>query len=447
VTNLRRKGTLLNNLGVGRRLRWLLLASLIAIAIIAYSAALPTSWFRSAEVAGTIFAPPAHTWIVDDDGPAHFQTIQEAINAATPGDTIYVKAGVYYENIIVNKAVSLNGENRDNTIIDGLGTGTGVNITSNNVAMSGFTITNSGWWPNTGICLYKSSNSRITGNNVMANAYSNLELLWSSSNVISENNITMAPYDFSLSLWWSSNNVISGNNITNNNNGVRIYRASYNVVSDNNISANLYAGIFLTEWSNDNIVTGNNITYNGGHGIYMDWSSGNKIVGNNIANNGWGGDPYLIYGIYVGWTSNNKIFHNTLINNKQQLYSIESVNIWDDGYPSGGNYWSDYAGVDLYSGPYQNLAGGDGMGDMPYIIDGNNQDKYPLMSPYEYWSNPIPGDINRDTRVNYNDLFSLASAYGSTPEKPNWNPNADINHDSRVNYKDLYILATNYGKT
>jgi PKD repeat protein len=58
------------------------------------------------------------------------------------------------------------------------------------------------------------------------------------------------------------------------------------------------------------------------------------------------------------------------------------VNVWDDGYPSGGNYWSGYAGVDLYSGPYQNQTGSDGIGDTPYVVGVNNQDHYPLTIPY-----------------------------------------------------------------
>ena len=55
---------------------------------------------------------------------------------------------------------------------------------------------------------------------------------------------------------------------------------------------------------------------------------------------------------------------------------------WDDGYPSGGNYWSDYNGTDFYSGTNQNVTGSDGIGDTSYIIDVNNVDRYPLMSPW-----------------------------------------------------------------
>jgi hypothetical protein len=58
-----------------------------------------------------------------------------------------------------------------------------------------------------------------------------------------------------------------------------------------------------------------------------------------------------------------------------------SINIWDDGYPSGGNYWSDYNGTDLHSGAYQNVTGSDGMGDTPYVIDMNNLDHYVLFNP------------------------------------------------------------------
>jgi hypothetical protein len=63
--------------------------------------------------------------------------------------------------------------------------------------------------------------------------------------------------------------------------------------------------------------------------------------------------------------------------------SIYGPNTWDNGYPSGGNYWSDNGGADSYSASYQNETGSDGIGDAPYVIDSNNTDRYPLMGPIE----------------------------------------------------------------
>jgi hypothetical protein len=92
-------------------------------------------------------------------------------------------------------------------------------------------------------------------------------------------------------------------------------------------------------------------------------------------------------GIYFGYSSgSNTIYHNNFANNSQQV-SISAIsppawpNVWDDGYPSGGNYWSDYKGTDLKSGQYQNVTGSDGIGDTSYTIEGfmSGLDNCPLM--------------------------------------------------------------------
>jgi len=109
---------------------------------------------------------------------------------------------------------------------------------------------------------------------------------------------------------------------------------------------------------------------NNKHGIFLyHSSSSNFIYQNRITDN--------TYGIYIKpwteWANNNIIYHNNLINNTQNAYD-ECNNIWDIGYPSGGNYWDDYNGTD---------ADGDGIGDTPYpILGGNNEDRYPLMTPF-----------------------------------------------------------------
>jgi parallel beta-helix repeat protein len=118
-------------------------------------------------------------------------------------------------------------------------------------------------------------------------------------------------------------------------------------------------------------------------GIWLRDSSNNIISGNNITNN---------YGITIYDSSGNTFFHNNLINNQNQIYLWEASTTWDDGYPSGGNYWSDYTGVDEYSGVNQDEPGSDGIGDTPYIIDANNKDNYPLMEYFiipEFPSWPI----------------------------------------------------------
>jgi parallel beta-helix repeat protein len=121
-------------------------------------------------------------------------------------------------------------------------------------------------------------------------------------------------------------------------------------------------------------LSGNTITGNT-YGVWLDASSRNTLSGNTITGNS-------AAGIYFYSSSDNTFYHNNFINNSYQVWSDGSPNTWDNGYPSGGNYWSGYTGVDEKSGPYQNLTGSDGIGDAPYFIDANNTDYYPLMGPF-----------------------------------------------------------------
>jgi len=142
-------------------------------------------------------------------------------------------------------------------------------------------------------------------------------------------------------------------------------------------------GIYL-HWSSNNTISGNNITENDWEGIWLDESSNNNTIsGNNIARNNW-------EGVALYESSNNIIYHNNFLDNAEPVYIYtELPNVWDNGYPSGGNYWSDYTGVDLYSGPYQNVTGSDEIGDTPYIIGVNNQDNHPLMKPLTKYVPPL----------------------------------------------------------
>jgi parallel beta-helix repeat protein len=87
-------------------------------------------------------------------------------------------------------------------------------------------------------------------------------------------------------------------------------------------------------------------------------------------------------GAVLNRTSNIRVFHNNFVGNSVQARDSESTNnVWDNGYPSGGNFWSDYTGMDNCSGPQQNICQrSDELGDTPYVFN-YNQDNFPLMQP------------------------------------------------------------------
>jgi parallel beta-helix repeat protein len=124
----------------------------------------------------------------------------------------------------------------------------------------------------------------------------------------------------------------------------------------------------------DNVINGivdNNIVENNYFGIIINYGYYNLILNNIVKNNSGG--------INLKYSDNNLIYHNNFVNNTNQA-NDDGSNFWDNGYPSGGNYWSDYTGTDFYRGENQYIPGSDGIGDTPYYIPGdNNRDRYPLM--------------------------------------------------------------------
>jgi len=144
-----------------------------------------------------------------------------------------------------------------------------------------------------------------------------------------------------------------------------------------------------------------NVTIEGGGirnqvvGIYLGTCRNIVVQNVTLSSNGWSdiemaGVWYSSFiennfqsptGLECAWGSfGNTIYHNSFIGSSC-WNSYAGPNSWDDGYPSGGNYWSYYAGSDLYNGPNQDIPGSDGIGDLPYGI-GNEYDHYPLMNPY-----------------------------------------------------------------
>jgi len=271
---------------------------------------------------------------------------------------------------------------RDNIVVDGAGyilqgarewyskgidlTGR-VNVTIKNVQIREFFF---------GIWLKKSSSNKFNGNNITANKVG-IRLSDSSSNIISGNNMT-ANKDYNIYLEYSSGNRISGNIVTADKVWVSylhysffniyLYHSSGNIISGNNIKNSEY-GIQLSSSSNDNRISGNDVA-NNHYGVLLWRCLNNTIYENNTTRND--------YGITIANSSDNIIYHNNFVNNTQQVYSYNSTNVWDYGHPSGGNHWSDYK--DRY--PDAKEIDESRIWDKQYIIDGNNQDNYPLINPW-----------------------------------------------------------------
>ena|GEM_PF-1566930 len=443
----------------------------------------------------------AKTWTVDDDGPADFSSIQAAINAASDNDTIYVSSGTYAGPVIVNKSLTLIGQDPNTAIIKGTTEEQCVVLCLNvdNVNISGFTITGS----IKGINLTNSNYNVISGNNIIRNSQYGIFLRNSSNNYVNDNTVLDNTLRGIYLRENSNHNVVNNNTVSHHSEwGIYIYRSRQNIVSNNTFSNNAERGIYLIEsnnntfssntvsnntqgisiWSSRNIILRNNNmtgntqnfdisgeyvhniddsnTINGkpmyywvnqhdkqvpaGAGYVAAINSANIIVKNqNISNNTHGvlffntnnstianvNTSYNHYGIFLYESSNNLIdrnvvaknykgielefssgnnltnniimnntygafyaalsvlcnntfYHNNFVNNTNQVgNSSISINVWDNGYPSGGNYWSNYNGTDQFSGPYQNETGSDGIGDTPHVINSDNQDNYPLMTP------------------------------------------------------------------
>ena len=291
--------------------------------------------------------------------PDDYATIQYAIDAAHDGDTVFVRKGVYHENLKINNSISLTGEESSATIIDGNlseGFRIPVKILHDKVAISGFTLSDS--WA--GIQVNQASECDISGNR-MTNVQYGIILSSASGNSITANVIdSVKTNGYGIEASHASNNNIKGNQITSASIGIAIRDQLLSPTSvvfskNNNISENIIANI--KEYA-----------------IMLQFTSDNVLIGNNISNSG--------IGVSLLETDNNLIYHNNFIGNTKQVSGNKepdwsggseirySTCQWDDG--KEGNYWSDYNGTDTNH---------DGIGDRPYIINEKNADNAPLMSP------------------------------------------------------------------
>ncbi len=345
-----------------------------------------------------------NTLYVGGTGEGNYTRIQDAIDNASDGDTVFVldDSSPYYENVVVDKPINLFGENKDTTIIDGMKKSYAIEIKAHNVHIKGFTIKNGTGDPHpSGIYSYSLEgypyeNIHIEHNIITENQHG-IYFVNTHKNNISNNIIKSNSYS-GLHIYTSDNFVWQGNEITDNGNeGIFCVKTPNGDISYNMISGNSWAGLKISYECNYSLVS-NNIVYNNGptlYGIQLFMSSNVIIKNNYFSNIPIPGNPY--WEIYIQLSCfNNLIYHNDVY---EKPYDEEGASTWDDGYPSGGNYWEDYTGED---------SDGDGIGDTLYLFQ-FGEDRYPFMEPYnDNWTPYARFSYLEDK---YNVSFDASSSY------------------------------------
>jgi parallel beta-helix repeat protein len=391
--------------------------------------------------------------------PDNYSTIQDAINAANESDTIFVYNGTYIEHLTIDKNnLTIIGEDRNTTIIDGYGYGYEGDVVivehcTTNCTIDGFTIKNSGVF-DAGIATECSAYYINISNNILKNNYNGIFLpggcccvgyeLCGGHNIVTQNIISDNNGDGISAP--SSENITSHNEIfSNKGHGASIY-SDNNTISDNNVSYNGYSNIALSG-SKNNIIANNTIKYNNGgieiasscyyntitnntisstyeggdeivagHGaVSISSSNYNKVITNifnknyyainlNQANYNLTRDNNILNnyrGIDIDSSNNNLLYHNNLINNTEQA-SDDGSNRWDNGSIEGGNYWSDH-----------NCTGNPSNGSEPYYIE-------------DEWPAPTPAPAAAPTAAPTPESEQYYSEGGSVDHYPFEDPNGWI---------------------
>ncbi len=202
------------------------------------------------------------TLYVGGSGPGNYTTIWDAVVDATDGDTVFVYdySSPYYEHVPIYSKISLIGENKDTTVIDGNGTGNVITVSSDWVTISGFTIQNGG----NGMYLEGRTNTTISNNIIKDHTldgilfYSSCDYNTVSGNTVSDNDGTGIKFSS-----FSEHNIISENLISNNLNGTSLAAYAYGEITGNSFEGNTEYGLVLNLWCNENKIHFNNFIDNG----------------------------------------------------------------------------------------------------------------------------------------------------------------------------------------
>jgi parallel beta-helix repeat protein len=327
------------------------------------------------------FTQKSRTLTVPDDYP----TIQAAVSAAGSGDTIYVRKGIYAENIILGKSLTLQGEDPGGTVIDGGGRASAIQVTASHVHLSGLTIKN-------GLDGIHLTSIRpvhhLTVQNcvVTENAREGMIVRNSGGFHLVEDCVFSYNGGYAVNAHQFSRSIIRNCRVFGNSGGLRVGWGWYIQVSGNRVYRNQSSGIY-PDSCYYSTVEKNLIYANGKIGIKMGYISSRNTIRENII---MGHEEGILIGLEWGGYSENRFYHNDIIDNQTAVVEMErglaGFQHWDNSRPGGGNFWSDFDGPDKDH---------DEIGDTPHELPGGARDQYPLMTPQHSLSALLTVDPGR----------------------------------------------------
>lgn len=340
--------------------------------------------------------------LIVSSGQSDYHSIQSAINAAQPGDTIQVQPGTYPENIRLNKTLTLTGMSWP--VLRGTGTGSVLTVTADHCVIQGFVIEHSGnslTDEDSGVLL--KADDGVIANNQLRDVLYGIYLYQASrhqirGNVITgRNEIESGERGAGLHLWNSAKNILEGNTISLMRDGLYIQTSPGNIVRQNRVIRLRYGLHYMNSDDNkfednifshnvagaaimysrrielrrnqfmhnrgfssfgilfqdcEDIVAEDNLVIDNATGLFLEALRRSTFRRNVIAEND------LAIQLYAS-SDRNLFTENNFQTNLSplQLVGRRSTTRWQ--HHGRGNYWSDYSGYDLDA---------DGIGDIGHKV-------------------------------------------------------------------------------
>lgn len=266
-----------------------------------------------------------------------YATIQEAINdpRTLNGHEIFVSSGVYHEYLTINKSLSLVGEDKSTTIIDGSGKIKAVYVTANEVKITNFTIQNGTF----GLWLDHSQNSRIIDNALQNGSYG-IRLYHSPNTEVLDNKVTMYTH-FGIELDSSGNSTLRGNDMVENKYNFGVEGNSLSDFINDIDTSNTINGKRIRYLINQHDTTIDSSTFEDLGYLALVNSTNSNVQNLNVEDN--------VQGILFAYTLNSTVRNVNAKENWNGIYVAYSENVSISGNNANGNF--DY-GIKFFNSPH-----------------------------------------------------------------------------------------------